>query len=379
MKATLLERIKGYLSKRTEDGNLRQLTIENDLVDFCSNDYLGFARSAALESDIHEAVKQCPLPVNGSSGSRLITGNYSLTEEVESSIAAYHNAETALLYNSGYDANVGFFSCVPRKGDTILYDELVHASIHDGMRLSKATCVSFLHNDVNDLAAKILTSEGQVFIAVESVYSMDGDMAPLKEICALITSMEQAHLVVDEAHGTGVIGKKGIGLVADLGLEQQVLARIHTYGKAHGVHGAAILGNSILRDYLINFSRSFIYTTAMPLHSILAINCSYRYLETNSTSLTQLKHNINLFKSLLCETSLQSYLIPSSSAIQSLVVPGNEIAKKMALEAWENGLYVKAILAPTVPKGKERLRICLHSYNTGLEIKALIKSISIHL
>ncbi len=372
---SLDQRIQRFLDDRKEKGNLRSLTIEHNLVDFCSNDYLGFAKSKTLETAIQSAVSSCDLPTSGATGSRLISGNYSLTEKIEQEIASYHQAESALLFNSGYAANVGFFSCVPRKQDTILYDELVHASIHDGMRLSKAQKKSFLHNNIEDLQEKISQATGEVFIALESVYSMDGDEAPIEQIVALTKDKTNVHLVIDEAHGTGIIGSRGEGLVSALGLEKYFLARIHTYGKAHGLHGACILGTPLLRQYLINFSRPFIYSTALPLHTILGIGVSYQHLAGNSVVIEQLRNNIVLFKKLMGETTLASLLIPSNTAIQSLVVPGNKKARELSLKALGKGYLVKAILSPTVPKGKERLRVCLHAYNSEEQITGLVDSL----
>lgn len=369
------QRIKGFLDKRKEKGNLRSLTIEHELVDFCSNDYLGFAKSKTLESAIQLAVSECALPTIGATGSRLISGNFSITEQVEQAIANYHQAESALLFNSGYNANVGFYSCVPREQDTILYDELVHASIHDGMRLSKAKKQPFSHNNLEDLQEKIEQAEGEIFIAMESIYSMDGDAAPIEQMVTMVKDKTNVHLVIDEAHGTGIIGTKGEGLVSALGLEKYFFARIHTYGKAHGLHGASILGSNLLRKYLINFSRPFIYSTAMPLHNVLGIGVSYKHLASNTAMIEQLRKNIVLFRELLKKTDLASLLIPSNSAVQSLVIPGNQEARTLSTNALENGYLVKAILSPTVPKGKERLRICLHAYNTGEQIKGLVDSL----
>jgi 8-amino-7-oxononanoate synthase len=267
---------------------LRTLKIPSGLIDLCSNDYLGFAGSGELLA----MIEQFPVPPGqsrlGSRGSRLLAGNSSFIEETEKFIAVFHRAVAGLIFNSGYDANVGFFSCVPQRNDVVLYDELIHASVHDGMRMSKAETLSFSHNDTSDLASKLEAVRNQdrfanVFVAVESLYSMDGDEAALEEMSGLCEQYS-AKLIVDEAHATGVIGNRGEGLVNSLGLEQKTFARLHTFGKALGCHGAIILGSETLRNYLVNFARSFIYSTALPYHAIVSVRCAYELLPTANPS-----------------------------------------------------------------------------------------------
>ncbi len=367
------KRIASFLQKRKTQGNLRQLTTENRLADFSSNDYLGFAVSNDLNTLIKEKLSRITLPTNGSTGSRLITGNFSITEEVEERIASYHQAEAALLFNSGYTANVGLFSCVARAGDTILYDDLAHASIHDGMRLSKANRIAFKHNNVADFKQKLSQCKGTVFVALESVYSMDGDEAPLEALLAV--ERPDTYFIIDEAHGTGVVGTMGEGLVSKLGLADRFFARVHTYGKALGLHGAAVLTSKQTRDYLINFSRPFIYTTALPLHAVVSIDCGYNLLEKSEQLIADLHRNIRYFKACIEQSSLKHQLIHSDSAIQSLVYDGNEATRQAAQRAVEAGFYVKPILSPTVAVGKERLRVCLHANNTEMEIAGLVWSL----
>lgn len=247
--------IPAYLKKlneRKEKGSYRSLFSFEDASDFWSNDYLGLARAPL-------AYPGC----SGSTGSRLISGNTALIQMAESRIARFFGSEAALVFNSGYDANLGFFSAVPQKGDTVLYDELIHASVRDGIRLSHAKSYSFRHNDLKDLQRKAEHASGTVFIAVESLYSMDGDLAPLPEL-ADWCELHGALLVVDEAHAGGVFGEGGRGLVAAAGLESRCFARLVTFGKAYGMHGGAICGGKLLCEFLINFARSFIYTTALP-------------------------------------------------------------------------------------------------------------------
>ena len=363
--------LQDRLQERTTKGLFRQLTNTTLPFDFCSNDYLGFAKSPTLKQLIEAQAKNIPNYKNGSGGSRLLSGNHPYTEETEQLVANFHKAESGLIFNSGYDANIGLLSAIPQRGDTIITDELIHASLIDGARLSHAERYKFRHNDLNDLTQKLKNAKGLIYVVVESVYSMDGDTAPLKEIVDLCKQY-QAHLIVDEAHATGIFGNNGQGLTVQLGLEKDVFARIVTFGKAIGIHGAIILGSTALRNYLINFSRSFIYTTAAPIHHIVAINCAYQLLMANDYP-TQITHKITLYNELLSNINLP--IIKSSSAIQTILVNGNANARKAANGLQEKGFDVKAILSPTVAEGKERLRICLHTYNSDEEIRNLAEQL----
>ncbi len=336
------------------------------MIDFCSNDYLGFARSEKLKALVQTELAKYPDYKNGSGGSRLLSGNTAFTEELEQQIAAYHQAETGLIFNSGYDANLGLFASLPQRGDTIIMDELIHACLIDGARLSLANRFSFKHNDLEDLEKKLKNAKGICYLAVESVYSMDGDEAPLMQILQL-SQKYNAHLIVDEAHATGVFGS---GLVQRLNLQDQVFARTVTFGKALGSHGAVVLGSENLRNYLINFARSFIYTTAPGFHQLVTTKMAYALLKESDSIQTQLQNLISLFKNEL-QKKHPTQLIPSNSAIQSVIFAGNENVKKAADNLQKNGFDVRAILSPTVAAGKERLRICLHAYNTGQEIMNL--------
>ncbi|NNM95396.1 MAG: 8-amino-7-oxononanoate synthase [Bacteroidia bacterium] len=366
------------LARREERGLLRRLQKPGTRADFSSNDYLGFARSAELRRMVYEAEEKTGAP-NGSGGSRLLTGNSAAAEKLESFLARFHNAPAALLFNSGYDANLGLFSCMASKKDTILYDEYIHASVRDGIRLSAAQSFPFRHNNMGHLQERLSLAKGNTFIAVESVYSMDGDLAPLKKLTELCT-LNNAHLIVDEAHATGVFSR---GLVQECGLEELVFARLHTFGKALGCHGAAVTGSPALKQYLINHARSFIYTTALPHHSLLAIHNAYRLLRQSGGSIKRLHELIAYFrakamrqqKTFSEKTGLQ--WLDSKSAIQSLIVPGNANTTALAHALQKRRLDVRPILSPTVPRGRERLRICLHVYNTEMEIDRLMHALNI--
>jgi 8-amino-7-oxononanoate synthase len=358
------------LLKREEQGSLRKMSLVNKGIDFTSNDYLGFARSTELYKMIEDKMGLSEKRV-GSGGSRLLSGNSQVAEELESFLAQFYNASAALVFNSGYDANVGLFSSVAKKGDIILYDELVHASIHDGIKLSKADSFPFRHSDLTHLEERLNHSSGNIFVAVESVYSMDGDWPPLTDISNLCKK-HKANLIVDEAHATGVFGK---GLVQQQNIESGVFARVHTFGKALGCHGAVVLGSIALKEYLVNYARSFIYTTALPLHSLISIESAHRLLEKSVIIQNDLLDNISYFRKKI-KASKYSKWLESPSSIQSLIVPGNNEVKNVCRMLQDVDIDVRPILNPTVAKGKERIRVCLHSYNTKEEIDLLFEGIN---
>ena len=368
------EKLSKKLQERADNNAFRSLQIISEGTDFISNDYLGFSSKKAIHQRALHYLKHTN-NTNGSTGSRLISGTHPIHEEVERIVANFHNSEAALLFNSGYDANLGLFTAILEKGTTVIYDELIHASIRDGIRASNARSLKFKHNDLSDLQQKINKSEGAVFIAIEAVYSMDGDQAALKEICK-ISQKNDCYLIVDEAHSNGVFGINGAGLLQELQLENQAFARVHTFGKALGCHGAVVLGGKKLRDYLVNFSRPFIYTTAASLHSIAVVKAAYCELET-TVEIEKLRKNIQYFRKSLQEKKLKNLFINSHSPIQCCLLSGNSNVKKTADAMNAKNILVKAVLAPTVPEGKERIRICLHSYNTFEEIDSLLTQLAI--
>lgn len=354
------------LNERKEQNSFRRLRLPGSgMIDFCSNDYLGIVRNNLLKA--YQGAETWH--AYGSTGSRLLTGNNKMIEDTEQFVASFHHSEAALIFNSGYDANTGLLSSVPQKGDTILYDFLSHASIRDGIRLSFAQSFSFQHNDLNDLETKLQKATGHVFVVTESVFSMDGDICPLLALTVLCEKYH-AHLIIDEAHATGIIGEKGEGLVQMLGLESKCFARIHTFGKACGVHGAVVAGSNNLRDYLINFSRSFIYSTALPEHVIAHIRASYELFPGMQQERKHLNELIDFFKRSTLQ--LEPFkVLTSSTPIQGIIIPGNEHIKKIAGHLQQNNLDVRPILYPTVPKGEERLRVIFHAFNTEDEIDRL--------
>jgi 8-amino-7-oxononanoate synthase len=354
------------LREREKQHSLRQLKLATaGMVDLCSNDYLGIVRNNLF--------KQSGLPGSGrygSTGSRLLTGNYALIEETEKFIAAFHLTEAALLFNSGYDANIGLLSSVAQRGDTILFDYLSHASIRDGIRLSFAQSFSFQHNDLDDLESKLERSTGTIFVVTESVFSMDGDFCPLQGLI-ILCERYKANLIIDEAHATGVIGEKGEGLVQMLGSQEKIFARVHTFGKACGCHGAAVVGSVALRDYLINFARSFIYSTALPEQMVAHIRASYTLFPGMRKERSKLVELVRYFHS----STFRFQRMESSTPIQGIIIPGNEKIKQVAGHLQAQHLDVRPILYPSVPKGRERLRIVIHAFNTQTELDLLLNSL----
>ena len=372
--AILPENLIARISKRNDAGLLRVLKLGDDLIDFCSNDYLGLARQQEIYDAVQREIDHTSIRLNGSTGSRLIRGNSRLAEELEVFLADFHHAEAALIFNSGYDANLGFFSSVPQRGDTILYDRLIHASIHDGIRLSHAKSFAFNHNDIEDAKRLLKQSSGQIYIVVESLYSMDGDFAPLNEFAQLCAETG-ALMVVDEAHANGIFGPSGCGIVHEEHVLAQCIARIYTFGKSIGAHGAVVVGSNMLRSYLINFARSFIYSTALPTNELLTIKCAYHFAVSNLEAKQRLFNNIHYFRE-LASANTELKFLPASGPIQGLLFEGNERVKKAAEFIQQAGYDIRAILSPTVPEGTERLRICLHSFNSPEEIKNLFQHLT---
>jgi len=364
------------LESRKLSNSFRSLKTQSNLIDFSSNDYLGFSQSANIYDSAHNLLSELDLKQNGASGSRLLSGNHLIYDVAEELLAKFHEVESALIFNSGYDANIGFFSAVPQRGDVIFYDELSHASIRDGINMSNAKSYKFKHNDLEDLKSLLIRNSknknsSDFYIVTESVFSMDGDIPDLVQFAGLSEEFG-CFLIIDEAHATGIFGENGEGLVHELNLQDKIFAQINTFGKAMGCHGAVILGSAELRDYLINFSRSFIYTTALSPHSVATIYCAYENVKDVISEIENLKRNIRIFKKEIIKNNLQTYFVESQSAIQSCIIPGNDLVKKISDHLKLKGFDVKPILSPTVPLGKERLRFCVHSYNSAEEITAIL-------
>jgi len=381
---TFPEHLKLKIEQRKTSNALRSLPTPSTLIDFSSNDYLGFAKSSLIFQKAHQLLLQKNLQINGATGSRLLSGNHLCYPETERIIAHFHNAQTALIFNSGYTANIGFFSSVPQRGTVILYDEYIHASIRDGIGMSLAKAYKFKHNNLEHLEQQLSkirsNSTTEVYVVTESVFSMDGDCPDLQALVALCQHYK-CYLIVDEAHAVGLFGSQGQGLLQELGLEHDVFARIITFGKAMGGHGAVILGSPQLREYLVNFARSFIYTTGLPPHTLATIQTVYGELKETATTTKknpskQLRENILFFNQALAIHKIDTHFIPSTSAIHCAILPGNERVKTIALALQMEGFDVRPILSPTVPEGQERIRFCVHSYNSLKEISDVLTQLA---
>lgn len=354
------------LEKRKEEGTLRILQPKSEGIDFYSNDYLGFARNKELQNLLLKQIIENPQLLSGSTGSRLISGNSSTVIETENYIAKEHQYPSALLFSSGYNANLALFSTLPTRHDTIIVDEKIHRSVHDACKMSHAKKLKFKHNNPDDLEQILKKQNGNCYIAIESLYSMDGDFAPIQEI-AEIAEKYNAHLIVDEAHAFGVFG---YGLVEKYQLQDRVIATVITYGKALGAHGAAILSNDTIKSYLINFASPFIYTTSAQDIQWMSIETGYEFLKANFELSIKLQENIKIFRQ-------QNLKTPSSenSPIQAILIPDNKRLKILKKTLLNEGLLTYAVFSPTVTEGTERLRICLHSFNTEKQIIQLTRII----
>jgi 8-amino-7-oxononanoate synthase len=387
--------IQSALERRRQNGSLRKLIPyyrDHDgtsIVDFSSNDYLGLAQSQRQQEMVERAYQTLPMPMLGSTGSRLLTGDSLYAQELEHRLARYHNRPAALLCNSGYDANLAVLSSLSL-GSTVIMDKLCHNSIQMGVRLSRGCTVrTFRHNCLRDLERTLV--EGNVrhlkkpaLVVIESVYSMDGDFAPLREILDLALT-HKACVIVDEAHGLGVFGKHGMGLLEEYGLENHtsLLCSIFTFGKAAGCHGAVVCGSHGVREYLYNFGRPIVYSTSLPLHSLVCVSCSYETMrgDHGKSLREQVMDLVDLFRSLAQEHVVNKCggaltLAPSTSPIQALIIPNNNRCVDFCNTLWMtsgNAIRLYPIRSPTVPKGQERVRIVLHAHNTSEQVRNLIR------
>ncbi|MCB0352374.1 MAG: 8-amino-7-oxononanoate synthase [Bdellovibrionales bacterium] len=366
------ELLGARLSEVESRGRFRRIPrLSADSIDFSSNDYLGLSRNLNYREGLAEMLSDRPA-LSGATGARLISGDSSIAHQLEETVARFHRAECATLFNSGYDANIGLISALARKGDTVVYDKLVHASLRDGIRLSAASHFGFLHNDLDDLRAKLsrINSPGAKFVVVESVYSMDGDLCPLQEISEICQGHD-AILIVDEAHATGVFGERGEGRVIEEELQSQIPIRIHTFGKALFSQGAAVVGPTNLRDYLLNFCRPLIFTTFLSPLQLYSTLFAYEWVKNSLSDRVALFRLITRFQQLASEFEYRCS--QNSSPIQFFLIPGNQEVLAFSRALHQMGFRVQAIRAPTVKVGQERIRICLHADNTERELERLFE------
>ncbi|ORY34055.1 putative 8-amino-7-oxononanoatesynthase [Naematelia encephala] len=396
------ERLSRFIDERKSKGRFRKLreydtSANSSLIDFSSNDYLSLTSSPALRQAYLARLAESP-QVLGSTGSRLLSGGTPAHHVLEDRFASFFNSPSALLFNSGWDANVSFFSTAPQHDDWVVYDELVHASVHSGLRSSRVKQerrLAFKHNDPSSLSDVLRAIQypagGTVFLALESLYSMDGDFAPLSQLLDVLDSHvppSKQCVVLDEAHSTGVYGVSGRGIVRALGEEGRVAVRLMTFGKAVGCSGAVLLCSPTIRTFLINFARPLIFSTALPHSTLISLSCAFDLLESAEGERRRLalftlsRYLDSLLAPLLAETPRSVLSLPPTSPtpfpqstcpslppcppspILGLITPTPHALSAYLLE---RGFIVRPVVPPTVPPGMERVRICLRA-DMGTEV-----------
>jgi 8-amino-7-oxononanoate synthase len=352
----MLEVFEKDLLELAQHGRLRALRGRAG-ADFTSNDYLGMAESEELKLAAAAAIAR-GVPV-GSGGSRLLRGNHPEHEALEHEAAAYFGAETALYFGGGYVANLSIFSTLPQRGDLVVHDELIHASVHEGLRRGRAESQSIPHNDIDAFDAAIVRwrangARGRPWISVESLYSMDGDSPDLAGMFA-VADRHEAMVVIDEAHATGVLGPQGRGLAAGFEGRDNVIT-LHTCGKALGTAGGFVLAPRIVRDFLVNRARPFIFATA-PSPLIAAITrAALKISRTNPERREQLARLVRFAGA---ELHRRCGIEPSGSHIVPVIIGPDQAAVNVAASLQQRGFDIRAIRPPTVPEGTARLRIAL--------------------
>jgi len=370
------QRWEDLLEGLQTEGRYRRLNLPQG-VDCCSNDYLGFGKETAGSDGIRGLTPPARLSRSGLA-SRLLRGHHAVWEQVEGALVDWHGAEAALMFTSGYVANEGLLATVIEPQDFVASDELNHASIIDGLRLSKAERFLFRHSDLHHLenglrsASRERSERRQLFVVTESLFGMEGDRAPLAGL-AEVCEEYQAHLIVDEAHATGCFGPAGAGLVDEAGLRGRILASVHTGGKALGVMGAYVCGSALLREVLINRCRHFIFTTALPpvvgawwldaIERVRTASSRRRRLHEAAACFRQelRKHGIT--------TVGHDFVVPVIVGDDSRAVAA---AEQLQAAGWD----IRAIRPPTVPEGTARLRISIHADHDAAVLTALARAVS---
>jgi 8-amino-7-oxononanoate synthase len=337
---------------------------------FCSNDYLGLANHSLLVAALQQGAAQHGV---GAGAAHLVSGHTQAHEQLETALAAFVGKPAALLFSTGYMANLGVVQALVGKGDTVFADKLNHASLNDAMLLSRASVQRYRHNDMVQLAQLLEnTGSGRKLIITDAVFSMDGDLAPLAELLALC-ELHDAWLLVDDAHGFGVLGERGQGSPAHCGVASPRIIHMATLGKAAGVFGAFVAAEQVVIDTLINHARSYVYTTATPSALASATLESLRLIAQGDESRAHLQHLIAKLRSGL--RGLPWQLMPSATAIQPLLVGENQAALDLSAALRERGIWVAAIRPPTVPEGTARLRITLSAAHGVADVTRLIEAL----
>ena len=372
------------LKQIESDGLLRRMrTLESpqdrivridgrEYISFCSNNYLGLCNHPVVKRAAIAAIEKYGV---GAGASRLISGNFSLHDELEQRIARFKGTESALVFATGYMANVGTISALAGSGDAIICDRLNHASIIDGARLSRAKLLVYRHADCDSLeeVLKQAAKYRNRLIVTDSVFSMDGDVAPLDRIVDLAEEYD-ATLMIDEAHAVGFLGDGGRGAVDHFGLIGKVPVVMGTLSKAIGSIGGYIAGNADLIEYLRNKSRSFIYTTALPPSACAAAIAAIDIIETNPDLVDRLRENSRYLRDSLAENNID--ILNSTTQIVPIITGDPESALDLSRKLYENGLLAPAIRPPTVPKGTSRIRISIMAQHTKEDIDKLVEIVS---
>ena len=339
-------------------------------ISLCSNDYLGLASDPRLKQGVADAVARSGRV--GSTGSRLLSGNSAEWEDLEAEFARFAGTEAALYFGSGYAANIGLLSSILQPGDVVFSDALNHASLIDGIRLSGAAKVIYPHLDLAFLEKSLREQKdapGAKVIVTESVFSMEGDVAPLRELLTLARAYG-AELVVDEAHATGVCGPQGRGMAAECKCEREILASVHTCGKALASSGAFVCGGNALREFLVNRARTFIFSTAMPPYMAGQISAALELARQADAERTHLREIASLLRAELRARGLP--FGSSATHIVPVILGTNENALRVAAQLQANGFAAKAIRPPTVPAGTSRIRISLTCKITAEDVRRIV-------
>ena len=379
----MLAALQNALDQRAADGLLRQrrlldspqaetiATNNQQYLSFCSNDYLGLANHPHLIKTMQDATGKAGV---GSGASNLITGHHRYHDLLEKQLAQFVDMPAALVFSTGYMANIGVLGALAGRGDAIFADKLNHACLNDGSYYSLAEFHRFAHNDVTALEKLLKASNAKrKIIAADAVFSMDGDLAPLAEYLALCEQYD-AYLYVDDAHGFGVLGEHGQGSLNHLKLKSPRIIMMATLGKAAGVAGAFVAGEQVVIDYLIQTAKSYVYSTPAPPALSATLSASVELIEQGDHLRTQLRLLMQTLKQNLKLSKWQ--LMPSETAVQPLLVGSNHDALKLSEYLQEKGILVPAIRPPTVPKDTARLRISLSAGHTEADVIQLAKLIN---
>jgi len=337
---------------------------------FCSNDYLGLASQTELTTALQQGAQQWGV---GAGAAHLVNGHFGPHHQLEQQLAAFVGKPAALLFSTGYMANLGVVQALVGKGDTVFADKLNHASLNDAMILSRADTKRYRHGDMAQLAQLLAqTQGGRKLVITDAVFSMDGDVAPLRELLALC-EQHDAWLYVDDAHGFGVLGEQGRGSLAHFGIASQRVIYMATLGKAAGVSGAFVAAEQVVIDTLVNHAHSYVYTTATPPALSVALLRSLQLIAQGDAQRAHLIRLIAKLRSGLADLPWQ--LMPSETAIQPLLIGDNQQSLKLSEGLRERGIWVAAIRPPTVPQGTARLRITLSAAHTEADVDQLIRAL----